>query len=163
MAPVNGSITLLHLSDIHFIKGVSNVLSSDIDGIVRNELERDAVSLAAKEALSGIIVSGDVAFAGKTEEFQTAIDWLHGLSIKLGTDPSLVWCVPGNHDVDRSVLRSHTSLEPIHNDIRTSSHLHQSLEKHLKGQDGPLLFEPLRACSLTSGRTAAPSRPALCA
>lgn len=71
------------------------MLSSDIDGVVRNELERDAVSLTSNQALSGIIVSGDIAFAGKTEEFQTAIEWLNGLSSKLVIDPSLVWCVQG--------------------------------------------------------------------
>lgn len=54
--------------------------------------------------------------------------------------------------MDRSVLRSHTSLEPIHNDIRRSANLHQCLEKHLQGQDGPLLFEPLRAYNETVGQ-----------
>ena len=152
MSTTPASLTLLHLSDIHFIKGVSNVLSSDIDGVVRHELERDAVAIAANEAIAGIIVSGDLAFAGKTEEFQTAIDWLHGLSLRLGVDPSLVWTVPGNHDVDQSVIRAHTSLEPIHNDVRTSSQLHQTLEKHLRGNDGPLLFEPLRAYNETVGQ-----------
>jgi hypothetical protein len=56
------AISILHLSDIHFTKGTSNVSAFDIDRIVRNELVRDAVNvLPAVQPLSGIIVSGDLS------------------------------------------------------------------------------------------------------
>jgi hypothetical protein len=147
------AISILHLSDIHFTKGTSNVSAFDIDRIVRNELVRDAVNiLPSVQPLSGIIVSGDLAFAGKPEEFQTAISWLAELSSKLNCDPSLVWCVPGNHDVDRNVIREHTSLSPIHNEIRSSRNLHECLKKHMSGADAALLFEPLRAYNDSVGQ-----------
>ena len=157
-------ISILHLSDIHFTKGTSNVSAFDIDRIVRNELTRDAMNLLPSvQPLSGIIVSGDLAFAGKPEEFQTAIVWLAELSGKLNCNPSMVWCVPGNHDVDRSVIRDHTSLTPIHNEIRSATSLHECLKKHLTGNDAALLFEPLRAFNDSIGQrfecSSAPSKP----
>jgi hypothetical protein len=157
-------ISLLHLSDIHFTKGTSNVSAFDIDRIVRNELVRDAVNLLPLvQPLSGIIVSGDLAFAGKPEEFQTAIGWLAELSEKLNCDPSLVWCVPGNHDIDRSVIREHTSLTPTHNEIRSAANLHDCLKKHLTGKDAAVIFEPLRAYNDSIGQRfeclTSPSKP----
>lgn len=158
------TISLFHLSDIHFTKGISNASAFDIDRIVRNELVRDAVNLLPSvQPLSGIIVAGDLAFAGKPEEFQTAIAWLADLSSKLNCDPSLVWCVPGNHDIDRNVIREHTSLTPIHNEIRSATSLHACLKKHLTGGDAALLFEPLRAYNDSVGQrfecSSAPSKP----
>ncbi|WP_114208721.1 metallophosphoesterase family protein [Acidisarcina polymorpha] len=126
------TISFLHLSDIHFTKGTSNVSSFDIDRIVRNELVRDAANLLpAVQPLTGIIVSGDIAFAGKPDEFKTGIDWLAELSAKLNCDPSLVWCVPGNHDVDRNVIREHTGITPIQNEIRVSTDLNACMKRHL--------------------------------
>jgi predicted phosphodiesterase len=146
-------ISFLHLSDIHFTKDTSNVSFFDIDRIVRNELVRDAVNLLPSvQPLSGIIVSGDIAFAGKPEEFQTGIGWLAELSEKLNCDPSFVWCVPGNHDVDRNVIREHTGITPIQNDIRTSTDLHSCMKKHLTGGDAALLFEPLRGYNDSIGQ-----------
>ena len=141
------------MSDIHFTKGTSNVSSFDIDRIVRNELVRDAVNLLPSvQPLSGIIISGDIAFAGKPEEFQTGIGWLAELSEKLNCDPSFVWCVPGNHDVDRNVIREHTGITPIQNDIRNSTDLHSCMKKHLTGGDAALLFEPLRGYNDSIGQ-----------
>jgi predicted phosphodiesterase len=138
-------LTLLHLSDIHFTRDVSDVVPSDVDGIVRHELVRDAVRLLPTlGSVDGIVVSGDLAFAGKVEEFQTAVKWLAELSEKLGTDPRMVWCVPGNHDVDRNVIKDHTSLPTHHREIRTATNLNVCLQKHLDGKDAATLFEPLR-------------------
>jgi predicted phosphodiesterase len=146
-------ISFLHLSDIHFTKGTSNVSSFDIDRIVRNELERDAINLLPSiQPLSGIIISGDIAFAGKPEEFQTGISWLADLSGKLNCNPGFVWCVPGNHDVDRNVIREHTGISPIQNEIRTSTDLHTCMKKHLTGGDAALLFEPLRGYNDSIGQ-----------
>ncbi len=43
--------------------------------------------------VDGILISGDIAFAGKVEEYDIARAWLTKLSSILGCDPGYVWCV----------------------------------------------------------------------
>src|SRR5207249_1610039 len=124
-------ITFIHLSDIHFVRDFSGQSAYDIDDVVRNELLRDARRLRSQlETVNGIIVTGDVAFAGKPEEYETALKWLSSLSDELGCERGYIWCVPGNHDVDQSVLKLHTSLLPTHNEIRNSPDLDGRLRSH---------------------------------
>jgi predicted phosphodiesterase len=117
---------------------------------VRHELAIDAVRLLPNlGSVEGIVVSGDLAFAGKVEEFQTAVRWLAELSGKLGADPRMVWCVPGNHDIDRNVIKDHTSLPTLHREIRTAADLNVCLQRHLDGKDSATFFEPLRTYNNT--------------
>jgi hypothetical protein len=73
--PVSQGLVFLHLSDIHFSKRSSTSYDPDLD--LRRELVADAVRMKEKiKACSGILVSGDVAFSGKAEEYSKARDWL---------------------------------------------------------------------------------------
>jgi predicted phosphodiesterase len=139
------TLTFLHLSDIHFVRGFSGVSAYDVDEVVRNELVRDAKRLLPTlGSLDGILVTGDIAFAGKAEEYEIALKWLAEVSGALGCEPEYVWCVPGNHDVDQSILRTHTSLSPTHKEIRTSQNLDKTIRTHLESEStGPLLFSTL--------------------
>lgn len=94
-------IRLLHLSDLHFTAGQS----WDADPVLRA-----LAQFIGKEARMGltpdlVIITGDLAFAGKAEEYQLAQSWLEqelwpALKVDLPRDRLLL--VPGNHDVDRS-------------------------------------------------------------
>ncbi len=65
-APSSGSrndVLLLHLSDIHFVKEYSGS-TYDLDSDLRNELERDAVTIYERLGMfSAILVTGDITFA----------------------------------------------------------------------------------------------------
>jgi predicted phosphodiesterase len=146
MADAAQKITFIHLSDIHFIRDFSGQSAYDIDQFVRNELVRDARRLLQHVGeVTGLLVAGDIAFAGKAGEYETALTWLSELSEAVNCPPSLVWSVPGNHDVDRSVLKEHTSIQATHQQIRNHENLDLILKQHLQSGDSALLFSPLRA------------------
>ena len=47
-----------------------------------------------------IVVTGDIAFGGKSEDYEVARKWLASLCEKIGCQTEQVWVVPGNHDID---------------------------------------------------------------
>jgi len=55
-------------------------------------------------SVSAILVSGDIAFKGAADEYQTAMTWLRELAAVAGCPVERVFVVPGNHDVDRAVI-----------------------------------------------------------
>ena len=91
-------LTILHLSDLH----------TRVEGIEEFKIRRDALlkdlhRLGIRPQI--VIISGDVAFSGESEEYSIAqkefIDPLvNGLRIKSGH----LIMVPGNHDISRSLV-----------------------------------------------------------
>ena len=93
------SLIFVHLSDIHFRCWSGS--EYDVDNDLRNELLLDAESVSKDHGQpQGILVTGDIAFSGTSEEYDIAKEWLAELCIKLGRTLENVWCVPGNHDVE---------------------------------------------------------------
>lgn len=103
-------LRLLHLSDIHF-----HVSSPgwDEDRDLREELVRDVQALVAEHgALDAILVGGDIAFSAQAAEYAVALAWIDAiLAVSGGIGRSQVWTVPGNHDVDRSVVKSSKDVQ----------------------------------------------------
>jgi len=104
-------LSFVHLSDIHFgqEKGGDLVIHDD----VKDCLIDDAVEQIAQHAngeTSGITVSGDVAYGGKSEEYKKAGEWLDKLAATLGCPKTAVQIVPGNHDIDRDGISSGCKL-----------------------------------------------------
>lgn len=98
----NRPLAFIHLSDIHFKKGTSDT-SHDLDNDIRNEISRDIRKLKeVVDTFDGILVTGDIAFSGRKEEYDIAEEWLAQLSALIGCKPEEVWVVPGNHDVNRT-------------------------------------------------------------
>lgn len=96
----------VHLSDIHFgQEKQGGPLAANIDA--RRQLILDAAAVVAArpaKKASGIIVTGDIAYAGKEHEYSEAGTWLDELSHNVGCEPSTIQMVPGNHDVDRDKI-----------------------------------------------------------
>jgi predicted phosphodiesterase len=116
-----GDITwLLHLSDIHFNKpNKTSYDPYDLDVDLRDQLEADVARVRARVGrIHGVIISGDVAFAGREPEYEVALGWLRKLTGICGCPPEAVWCVPGNHDGDRSVFDKSLNLRNLHNTLR---------------------------------------------
>lgn len=63
---------------------------------------RDRVGMVGP--VDGILVGGDIAFMGHPEEYEAAYLWLLELAQACGCPPERIFVVPGNHDVDRSVI-----------------------------------------------------------
>ena len=106
----------LHLSDIHFRfseisrlddpnAGLRDDVIADVE-FMRREIGRSA---------DGILISGDIAFAGRKQEYKFAREWLKSaLCPAAGCEIEDVFVIPGNHDVDRN-----QAATQLHKDART--------------------------------------------
>ncbi len=103
-------ISFVHLSDIHFVKSSNN--PADIDRDLRNAIIMDLKVNAKRELenVSGILVTGDIAFSGAETEYAIAKAYLNEISDIFSIKPSDIYCVPGNHDIDRSVAMKSTTV-----------------------------------------------------
>lgn len=96
-------LRLIHLSDIHFNRDSNADPTQDQDAELRLALVRDAKTEIEKLGqCDGILVVGDIAYSGGTDEYAFALEWLKSLCDSVNCPQSEVWCVPGNHDVTRS-------------------------------------------------------------
>lgn len=122
----NDDLCLVHLSDIHFHPVSGDYF--DVDRSLRTEVELDLQSLLAATGrpLSGVLLTGDIAYAGRPEEYQVASDWLLRLHCLLEFPRSHVWVTPGNHDVDRSVVRSNQALAHLRRAVQESPNAEQA-------------------------------------
>ena len=142
-----GEIAFIHLSDIHFRKSSGN--RADIDADLRNAILMD-IKYNAKAYLSnvkGILVGGDVAFAGQREEYDIAKEFLKEMASILEIDEKSIYCVPGNHDVDQQFIKSSKSILDAQSEIEKAETLDSAdllLERYILDQASPnLLFKSI--------------------
>jgi len=122
-------LVLVHLSDIHFT-GSSGTSVHDLDSEVRNEILRDAATVAkGLGGATGVVVTGDIAFSGQRAEYDRAASWLLEFCRAIGCPDESVWVVPGNHDVDRKIA---------------SSKVTKTLHESIRAKQGPALDKELR-------------------
>jgi predicted MPP superfamily phosphohydrolase len=104
--PLKKQITWLHLSDLHIKSNdpvesynrriILNALFDDI----RNQISQGWVP-------DFIIFSGDLAYKGKKEEYDLAVNsFLEPLIKVTGLTRDNLFFVPGNHDIDRSTINN---------------------------------------------------------
>jgi hypothetical protein len=112
---------LLHISDIHFRSPDCLTPGLDPDRPYRTRMVRDVrdrvVNLGPVDA---ILVGGDIAFKGAAEEYVVAYGWLEELATACGCSMERVFVVPGNHDVDRSVILRWPSVQNAQAAIRAA-------------------------------------------
>lgn len=97
-------LSFIHLSDIHFVKSSND--PSDIDKDLREAIIMD-LEINGRENLinvAGILVTGDIAFSGNRKEYEIAKEYLNRVCDVFHINPSDVYCVPGNHDVNQAVV-----------------------------------------------------------
>jgi hypothetical protein len=88
-------IRWLHISDIHMRP--REVWSQDV--VLRAMLE-DLEQRRRNHPLDFILLSGD-AFSGKVEEYALVSPFVDALTAASGVPRERIFCIPGNHDIDR--------------------------------------------------------------
>jgi DNA repair exonuclease SbcCD nuclease subunit len=106
----NTKLRLIHLSDIHFSHKAAE-FGYDPDRELRAAVIADVRAICAtRGAADGVLVSGDIAYAAKRAEYDDAAQWLDSVTEAAGCALDSVWICPGNHDVDRDVLKNNPLL-----------------------------------------------------
>lgn len=143
---MSDTLTFLHLSDIHFAKSSEDVY--DLDKDLRNQLEQDVRRVEGKVgSFDGILVSGDIAFSGKSEEYHTAMRWLARLCEQIDCQDHHVWVAPGNHDVQRNVVSESKLLKDFRERMRDTDvkGIGEEIGDRLRDPSyGSVLFEPVQ-------------------
>jgi predicted MPP superfamily phosphohydrolase len=93
----------IHISDLH--------LKLSLSSWGQNVVLREMISDLASRAKGGvepqfIIVSGDLASTGVRDEYEQVKEFLDNLRNVFSLSREHVFCVPGNHDVERSVQKT---------------------------------------------------------
>jgi len=111
-------ITFLHLSDIHFIDR-NHGTAFDRDQQIRRALLDDVEQKPADgAAYDGVLITGDIAYAGLPAEYYRAAEFLDELYRRSGTSRKNTYVVPGNHDVDRKFVEPDLPLWAAHTKLR---------------------------------------------
>ena len=119
----------MHLSDIHFGQerdGGTHAINEDAKARLIDDASAEVAKLGGRA--TGVIVTGDIAYSGKREEYQTAANWLGKLTDAIGCKRVDVQMIPGNHDIDRDKIS--TTIECILFTIREkgADHLDRFLD-----------------------------------
>ena len=121
MCLISADLAFIHLSDIHFRRGRAGDVH-DEDQVLRNELQLDLRRLRTRlSRLDGLIISGDVAFGGKAEEFEYAARWIETVRELVGCLTDAVMVIPGNHDVDRAFVQQDDDVHQLQKEIREAA------------------------------------------
>lgn len=125
-------LTFLHLSDLHFTTTDADT-QFDRDVKIREALLAD-LGKDGRTKFDAILVTGDIAYHGRAEEFARAKAWLEEVRTATGSPPEALFVVPGNHDVNHTKVSEGSSLWELHQSLRAPmSHEDRlaSLEKKL--------------------------------
>jgi DNA repair exonuclease SbcCD nuclease subunit len=109
-------LTFLHLSDLH-ITTTDAGTQFDRDLKIREALLTD-VGKDGRTNFDAILVTGDIAYHGRAEEFARAKAWLEAVRKATGSSPEALFVVPGNHDVNHAIVSKDSSLWELHQSLR---------------------------------------------
>lgn len=100
MKAASQTVTWLHLSDLHYGKAedypidiIEENLLADIKGMMEIGLQPDF-----------IVFTGDLAFSGEVDQYSWIEGFLDRLCNVTGLSRKKLFVVPGNHDVNRSLI-----------------------------------------------------------
>lgn len=132
---------MLHISDIHFKSPDCLDQWMDPDFSIRTRMMRDLTEQVQKLGNVGaILIGGDVAFKAAPDEYKTARAWIQQLSEISGCPKERIFVVPGNHDVDRGIIKSSVQIQNVQHAIASTPlanrewRLRQQLQDDATGQ-----------------------------
>lgn len=141
---------LLHVSDIHF-DHLTCSTPYDADRPFRTKMVQDVQArVESLGPVDAIIVTGDIANRAHPEEYKAAFEWLMELAEAGGCacPQEQIFVVPGNHDIDRSIITKKPAVRNVQNAIkaaRSEKRERVLLEQFSDETTGRTLFEPLSA------------------
>ena len=91
-------IRWLHISDFH-LRPVDE-WSQDV--VLESMCRHIEQQYRSGTSFDFVLVTGDIAFSGQTEEYVLAKDFFNDLQLASGVPIERMFCVPGNHDIDRA-------------------------------------------------------------
>jgi hypothetical protein len=96
---VDTLFTWIHLSDVQLGHGDAGHAADQ--RLVLEVLREDLAAFLTGEHLQPdvILVTGDIAWAGKAEQYAKAREWFREIADAVRVDASRIYVVPGNHDV----------------------------------------------------------------
>jgi predicted phosphodiesterase len=110
---------ILTLADIHF-KSDEHDSPHDSYAHVRDAFFNAIATLKSEAPIDLILIAGDIAFAGRAEEYKIAEAFLEKIKQSLGLHLVQVVVAPGNHDFDRSQLKRDPMLGFVHDVAKRS-------------------------------------------
>lgn len=90
-------ITWHHISDIHM--RVRDAWSQDV--VLTAMCDRIRQQRGSDTVADFILVTGDLAFSGKRDEYELVAKFFDELSTASAVPKERIYCIPGNHDIDR--------------------------------------------------------------
>lgn len=113
---------MLHISDIHFKSPDCLDQWMDPEFSIRTRMMRDLTEQVQRLGKVGaILVGGDVAFKAAPDEYRTARAWIQQLSEISGCPKERIFVVPGNHDVDRGIIKNSVQIQNVQHAIASTS------------------------------------------
>ena len=138
-------LTFIHLSDIHFGRG-DDGSQFDLNQHIRRAVLADLPTRPAGGAeYDALLITGDIAYAGKKGEYDTAKHFLEEVYSQTGLSMKDTYVVPGNHDVDRSHVQPTFPLWASHAEIRqhaNPAHWRATIQTQLQKDPSRLLLSP---------------------
>lgn len=113
-APVR-VFTWVHLSDLHFGAGTTGYRFDH--RAVMHAIRRDLKEHAPRP-VDRIFVTGDIAFSATPKEYGEAKTWLEETAQAAGVGLNRLRLVPGNHDIDRQIIKKTPLLRSAHHAAR---------------------------------------------
>lgn len=136
---------MLHISDIHFKSPDCLDPWMDPDSPIRTRMMRDLTEQVRKLGQVGaILIGGDVAYRAAPEEYHAARGWIQQLSQISGCPKERIFVVPGNHDVDRGIIKGSVQIQNVQHAIASTAIAEREWKLRQQLRDavtGPLLFE----------------------
>lgn len=112
---------MLHISDIHFKSPDCLDPWMDPDAPIRTHMMRDLADQVQRHGEVGaILIGGDVAFKAAPDEYETALDWIQQLSQISCCPKERIFVVPGNHDVDRAMIKAGVPIQNVQHAIAST-------------------------------------------
>jgi hypothetical protein len=98
--------------------------------------------------VGALLVGGDVAFKGHPDEYATAKVWIAELAAACGCPLERVFVIPGNHDVDRSIINRTPAVRNAQAAIMSAASQHREgvfRTQFTDAETGRALLKPLEA------------------
>jgi predicted phosphodiesterase len=109
---------ILHFSDAH-ITTTDAGNQFDHDSKIRAAI-MDDLGKEGRITFDAILVTGDIAYHGRAEEFARAKVWLENVRKKTDSPLDSVYVIPGNHDVNQAIVSKSSSLWELHQSLRSN-------------------------------------------